>query len=362
MKKLTYFITILLIIILAACANLSEQNKEKASNDLITTDSFAAYSEAPSDYTTDQDVANEETEKEKPQAANKKSEAGAGGGANNQPVAQQNKPNPQSYYDTAFIKRNSARKLIKTANLNFKVDNVENASQEVENITNRFGGFVLSSSINNNITYSYENRVSRDSVMLVNVYSITNNMTIRVPEFYFDSALYSISEIWTQLNERIVSVNDVTVQFIINDMKAKLYQKTSSKINKAVDKSNDDLYSIVEAEKVATQYMENTIQKQSENIELQDKIDFSTITLSFRQDNVLTKTMIASVDTKQYEPGFWSEFVDSLEFGWKILMGFILFLVKIWSIILILLLNIFIIFKIIKYFVQRAKNRKQEKK
>jgi len=334
MKKL-FFYSIALMFLLAACGRASE---EKIATEKSTQDSVAS--------ATDKDYIRAAP----PEENAPKSDAAV------QKVNAEKKAEP--VWDSAFIKRNSNRKLIKTANLNFKVKNVENATQQIEQVTSCFGGFILSSSIKNNI-YTYdEYRVSKDSMMVVGVNKIENNITLRVPEFYLDSALFYIGKTWIKLDERTINAEDVTIQILSNELRAKLYQKTATNINKAADKNQNKLNDVVDAEQTAANYLENTITKKIENLELQDKIDYSTITLSIYQDKVLYKEMIANVDTEQYAQSFGRELVDSLAFGWKIFKAFLLFLVKCWSLILISVIIFLAVWFTIKFFIKRGQKRR----
>jgi len=334
MKKI-FFYAIALMFVLASCGRAAE---EKSALEKSRSDSVASATDEES-----MSAAPTEENESKPDA-------------NEQKDVSEKKSEP--VWDSAFIKRNSNRKLIKTANLRFKVRNVENATQQIEQVTSRFGGFILSSSIKNNI-YTYdEYRVSKDSMMVVGVNNIENNITLRVPEYYLDSALFYIGKIWIKLDERTINAEDVTIKILSNELRAKLYQKTATHINTAADKNQNRLNDVVNAEQTAANYLENTINKKIENLELQDKIDYSTITLSLYQDKVLYKEMIANVDTEQYAQSFGSEMVDSLAFGWKIFKAFLLFLVKCWSLILISIIIFLAVWFTIRFFVKRGQKRR----
>jgi hypothetical protein len=339
MKKLIFVIVPLMLLI--ACAPSAE---EKSAKEKVKQDSIAAvYEEAPP-----------------PESASTE------GNVSKEEVEQQNKPTAvkkqQPIWDSAFIKRNADRKLIKTVNLECKVAEVEKATYQIENITKQFGGFITSSDITNS-NYSYnEYRISKDSVKVVGIRNIENNITLRVPNFYLDSVLYHFSKIWTQLDHRTLKVEDVTIQLLSNELRARLYQKTASKINDASAQPKNKLNDVVEAEKTAADYLESTINKKIENLTLQDRIDYSDITLHMYQDKVLYKTTIASVDPEQYEPGFGNEFVDSLQFGWKIFVGFLLFLTKCWSVIVISLMLYVVVYFTIRFFIHRSRKNKNKPK
>ena len=334
MKKIIFaFVPLMLLI---ACGPSAE---EKAAKEKAKQDSIASIYESTANSATKNEgySADKESEEQYKPGATKKQD----------PI-----------WDSAFIKRNAFRKLIKTVTIDCKVAEVEKATYQIENITKQYGGFITSSDISNS-NYSYnEYRVSKDSVRVVGVRNIENDITLRVPNFYLDSVLYHFSKIWTQLDHRTLKVEDVTIQLLSNELRARLYQKTASRINDASAQPKNKLNDVVEAEKTAADYQESTITKKIENLTLQDRIDYSDITLHIYQDKVLYKTTITSVDPEQYKPGFGNEFIDSLQFGWKIFVGFLLFLTKCWSVILISLMLYLSVYFSIRFFINKSRKRK----
>jgi hypothetical protein len=264
---------------------------------------------------------------------------------------------PQAW-DSAFVKRNSNRKLIKTANLVFEVSSVEKATSNIEYISNVYGGFILSSGIRATTSQTITQRINKDTVLETGVRSIENNITLRVPEFFLDTVLFHFSKIWTELNERTVNAQDVTIDFMANELRARMYQRTATNMNQAAQNNQRKLDDVVNAQETAAQYLESTIQKKIENLTLQDKIDYATITLRVYQDNVLYKKKKVSYELDAYEPGFGSQFVDSLSFGWKIILEVILFFTKAWSILLIMLCIFLVIYLPIRYTIKRKKQIK----
>jgi hypothetical protein len=113
----------------------------------------------------------------------------------------------------------------------------------------------------------------------------------------------------------------------------------------------------VEAERVANSFLDASIDKQIKNMTLQDRVDYATVTLNLYQDEVMYKKTIASYELEEYEPGFGSEMVDSLSFGWQIILNLILFLAKGWSVILISLGIFLIIYYFIKWLIRRKRNK-----
>ena len=265
----------------------------------------------------------------------------------------------EEIWDSSFIRKNSIRKLIRTAELSFKAGDVEKTTHAIEKVTLSAGGFVLASDIVNSRSVYHENRINRDSVVQIGVCRVENTMTVRVPAIMLDTVLYRISELWIRLDERKITAEDVTISLLANELKAQLYRKTGGKISDAANRSGrvDD---VVNAREKEAEYIESTIDKKIENLELQDRIDFSTIRLRFYQDEVLFKSAIASVDSRQYSPSFGNDLAEAFGFGWKILRGFIVFLAGSWSILLIMLLIAGVTWVTIRFFVRKSRQRKSK--
>lgn len=261
----------------------------------------------------------------------------------------------RDFYDSAYVMISANRKLIKTSNLVFKVTDVEKATLGIEHLVYRYGGFTLKSEITTTVEQSNTLRINQDSVLEVGISNIENNMTIRVPQFLLDTLLIKLSHLWVELDERTVNAEDVTIDFLANDLRAKIHQKTAVNINKAAQQPGNKLDDVVDAERAANEYLENSIQKQIDNMSLQDRVDYATVTLHFYQDEVLYKKRIASYDISDYKASFGSEFVDALAFGWKIILGFVLFLAKGWSVLLISFGIFLMIYYFIKFLTRRSK-------
>jgi hypothetical protein len=344
MKKYL-FLMAMLSLLMAACSPSAEEksSKEKAMadriamSDLRKADSVASY---------EKDLQNELAS----QTADKEVTLNYAKGKEGKD--QRNTPN---VWDSAFIKHNSNRKLIKTASLNFEVADVEKTTVKIEHLANNYGGFILSSSIKNTTSQVTEQRINKDSVLEIGLRNIQNDITLRVPEFLLDTVLFGFSKIWTQLNERTINAEDVTIDFLANELRARMYQKTATNINQAAQNNQKKLDNVVDAEQTAAQYLESTIQKKIQNLTLQDRIDYATITIHIYQEDVLYKKKKVSYQLEDYQPSFGSEFVDSLAFGWKIILGFILFITKCWSLLLIMVVLFFAIYLPIRYAFKKKK-------
>jgi hypothetical protein len=359
MKKTAAIFSLICLSLLYACAPSAEEknDKEKSKQDSVaqvmtvssTQDMNDDAAVAPSSEPGNAKAAgktNEEAKTETNAPQHKSSQQ--------KPTLQQENRN---FYDSVYVQVNANRKLIKTANLEFKVADVEQATLKIEHLAYRYGGFTLKSEITNTTTQSNTIRINSDSVMEIGVKNIENNMTLRVPQFLLDTLLIKMSGLWVELDKRAVNAEDVTIDYFANDLRAKIHQKTANSIDKAAQQGGR-LDDVVEAERVANQFQETAIQKQIDNMSLQDRVDYATVTIHFYQDEILYKKRVASYDISGYEESFGSQFVDALAFGWDIILGFILFFAKGWSVILIMVVSFLVVYYFIRFLITRARKKR----
>jgi hypothetical protein len=253
--------------------------------------------------------------------------------------------NPLEYLaDTLYL--NSVRlskKFIKTADLRFKVENVEKTTRTIEKLALKLGGYIQQSQISSNYVSSRNIEVSSDTIMEVLEYYVNNNMVIRVPSIYFDSVLTEISKEHIYLDKREVKTEDVSTIFLRNKLKEEKRTEYEKRIQKAVDKAPRKLDDIVMAEKQASDLADIAIDKKIDNYQLQDKIDFSTISLNFYQANNIHKDFVENTRLTEYQPSFWQRAWKALQVGWKVILEIVIGLLYLWPLYLIAIGVIYLI-------------------
>jgi hypothetical protein len=104
----------------------------------------------------------------------------------------------------------------------------------------------------------------------------------------------------------------------------------------AIDNTGKRLNDVSNAEDNLLRRQAQADEAKLANLQILDKIKFSTITLSLYQNQSIKYEVIAKEKAiKPYSTPFGTRFIDALKFGWTIIVEFFLFLVNIWSIILI---------------------------
>ena len=120
-----------------------------------------------------------------------------------------------SISSSAAIEKNNdpERKFIRTADVKFKVNNVANTTTYIEDICTAQGGFVIYTNLASNIDEHTETPIGSDSLLETTFYTVTNNMTLRVPNTKLDSTLKDIAKSVDYLDYRIIKADDEAYKY-----------------------------------------------------------------------------------------------------------------------------------------------------
>lgn len=236
----------------------------------------------------------------------------------------------------AVEKKGSNRKFVRTADLRFKVKNVAKSTYTIENIVNKFDGFVTYTNLESHINQKSETRVSQDSILETTKYTVDNTITIRVPNTKLDTVLKSMVKEIDFLDARLIKADDVTLQMLSNKLAQKRSASTEARIAKSIDTKGKKLNQVMDAEETLDSKKEANDNKTLENLSLNDQVNFSTLTIQMYQRESIKNELYASEkSSNNYRPHLGFQIWDGLKTGWFMLESVIAFIVQLWAIILI---------------------------
>lgn len=261
---------------------------------------------------------------------------------------------------TAFISSSAAtmpddstHKFIRTADLKFRVKSVIQSTYDIENTTTTQGGFVIYTNLASNIDDLSTTKISSDSSLETTHYTVSNTITLRVPNTRLDTALKEISKNIDFLDHRIIKADDVALQILSNNLTNKRAEKNQMRLTNAIDKKGKKLNETIKAEELLSGGGEQADVTKAANLSLNDQINFSTINLIIYQRASIKRELISNdKNIEEYQPGLGRKIGEAFRSGWNILENLLVFLVQIWGLLLIALI-VFLVYK--KY------NRKPKK-
>jgi len=249
--------------------------------------------------------------------------------------------------------KDTTRKFVRTAELKFKVKNVIKSTYHIEEITAHNGGFITYTNLSSNIDEVKTVSVSADSSLETTYYTVTNSITLRVPNTRLDSTLREIAADIEFLDYRIIKADDVALLMLSNTLAEKRAARSGQRLSKAIDEKGQKIDETVEAESRLLSAQDMADHAKISNRYLSDQVNFSTINLIIYQRQSVNRELISNnKNIEEYEPGFGSRFVESLRTGWRILESIVLFLINLWAVFLL---------AVIIYLLYRYLGRKRKK-
>jgi hypothetical protein len=263
------------------------------------------------------------------------------------------KQNENSVDSTAVVDDSNSeklgeRKFIRTADLKFKVNKVEDAVIDIENKTRVFGGFVNLSRLNNRIQDSMNVSISQDSSLQIIHYVTEGFLILRVPDYRMDSLLTILNPLSTLMLSREIHADDARIQMLANRLSNQRAIRTSHRMEHDIDVKGKKLSDIEDAEKAREEAEESADNAKISNLTLNDAVRFSTISIEIYQDPGIRYTgIVRERRINEYQPPFLSQLSDSFANGWQLLKDLIIGLTRFWSVFVLCMLAYFVF---IKYF------------
>jgi len=220
------------------------------------------------------------------------------------------------------------KKIIKDARVGVEVEDYFTYRQNIDSLILSLNGYISNDNLDKND------------------YSINSNLTIRVPSKFFDKLIYGLESGSEKLLYKNISARDVTEEFI--DIEARL--KTKKEVEKRYIQllaRAKNIKEILEVEEKLRVIREEIEAREGRLNYLKKQVSFSTIYLQITQ----------KLDYK-YEPvkekSFFQRLFKSLDKGWKGFVSFLLFLFRIWPLILIGF--------IVYYYIRKIRKKKKLKR
>lgn len=228
------------------------------------------------------------------------------------------------------------KKVIKTANLRCKVKNVQDATNEIEDVVEKYDGYVTNAELETRTFQTNDIELSEDSVLHNKTYEITNRITIRVPSQYFEKVLREIQPIMAYIDYKNISGNDVSTSLLANELSKKRFAKFENRYQKQIDGKGKKLKEITLSEEKLLELQTQADMNKVHTLSLKDQINYSTLTVELYQPVASSSEVLANTDKSlSPQPNFSSRMGDSLKIGWFFFEELLIFLTKCWFLILI---------------------------
>ncbi len=228
------------------------------------------------------------------------------------------------------------RKFIKTADLRFKVKNVQEATNKIEDIAEKYEGFITEAELLTNVIKTNEVEISEDSVLHNKAYEITNQITMRIPNQYFDKVLREIQPVMTFVERKRIAADDVSFSLIASDLRKKRFSKFENRFEKEIEQKGKKLVETTSSEEKLLDYQTQADNNKVQTMSLNDQVNYSTLTVELYQPVTNTVEMLPNMENPfAYQPNLFLRIWQSVRTGWFLFEEVLIFVTKLWMFMLL---------------------------
>ena len=239
----------------------------------------------------------------------------------------------------------TVHKFIRTADLKFKVLDVAASTFKIEDAVKHHGGFITYTYMAGKIDKSSVNAISEDCSIVSTHYTVTNSITLRVPDTMLDTTLKEIAANVDFLDVRVIKAEDVSLQILANKIAQLQGTNHETRLVNAIDKKGTKLNDVINAEETLLNNQQNTSNFRISNLALTNQIKFSTVTLSIYQREVVRNEIIANEkDIKPFKMAFGRRIIAAMQSGWEMFESLVIFITNLWALLLLFFIG-YVLFK-----------------
>jgi hypothetical protein len=246
--------------------------------------------------------------------------------------------------DTTATVELPAEKIIKTADMRFRVKDVQNTKEQLSKTIKAEGGTVAEFSIESTIQETDKVKQSTDSLKEITSYRTQGYLVAKVPSDKLDEFTNTIAKMAVFVDNQSMKMDDQSIAYLSNKLKVQNRVDAIEKINKVASKKSANVES-------SLYIKDDYVDKKIENMQIDSRVKFSTITLNFYQDNTVKTMIVANDNLYDYRPAFINRLWLGIVNGWTIFKEIIIAISNLWMLILVGIA----IFFTIKYFIRKNK-------
>ncbi len=226
------------------------------------------------------------------------------------------------------------KKFIKTAETKFLVNNVRIASEKIEDLAPKYAGYLTYSELRNHeIDYS-RIEISRDSVVISKKIVVENHIVLRIPIENIDSLVRELNKLILFLDYRIVKMDDISFTILTNQKSAERLKNYDARQKQHIDTKESKLKETTNAEENILNRQIQADKLQVENLALADQLKYCTLAVYIYQKPALYKETQVLLNTDSFRSNLLVRICDAVVDGWIMFENFLVFLFRIWWLIL----------------------------
>ncbi|MBB5637619.1 hypothetical protein HDE68_003534 [Pedobacter cryoconitis] len=229
-----------------------------------------------------------------------------------------------------------AEKIVKTADMRFRVKDVQSTKEKLGSILRAEGGTIAEFNTHSQIRQNEKVKYSADSLLELISYRVEGLVVAKIPAEKLDDFTNQIAKMAVFIDDQSLKQDDQSINYLSNQLKNRNKLEAVTQLNNSVSGKKTGVAERSLALK--DEYVDN----KANNLLTDRNVRYSTITLNFYQDNTVKKMIVVNDELADYRPDFFKRFWLSFENGWSLFKEFILILANLWAILLVIAAGYFI--------------------
>jgi len=219
-----------------------------------------------------------------------------------------------------------AEKLVKTAEINFKVKNVRKAEEDIAALTTQYKGMVMHHQVQSTTGSTRDVHISDDSLMRIASFNTNGEMMVRVPSENLEEYMTRVSHMGIYVNMSKMDIDDRSLDYLSNRLKLKDREElvAQQRTGKIKIKNPADVLLL----------KDDMIDQKIGNLRTDAAVKYSVISLSFYQSDAIVKEVIANDDPSVYNIPLFQRLYLALVNGWSLFADLFIGLLNLWVFIL----------------------------
>jgi hypothetical protein len=233
-----------------------------------------------------------------------------------------------SYSNADSVQREAidSPKIIKTADMRFKVKDVQKAAEQISKLTIEAGGMVIHHDMQTAIVEKRDIVMPNDSVKKLIVYNTTADLVLKVPSEYAELFMDSLNRLSIFVDQRKLEIEDRTLDYLSQKLKVQ-NRESSVKLRSKVKLTQHVADSILILK-------DDAVDRKISNLRTNDASKFSTLTLTLYQNRAVSKEVVASDDLSNYNSPLSTRLGMALANGWNFFAQIVIGLLNLWAFII----------------------------
>lgn len=240
-------------------------------------------------------------------------------------------PSPQQMVSAIASQDDPARRFIRTAQVQFQVDDVYRSALAIEDLVAAQGGFVVGNRIRTDTLRVRRRPMGEGKQLELTEYVTRGELSVRVPSDRAQAFLRELAGQMRVLDGRDFSAHDAQFDLLRQQLAYQRGQALQASLGDAVQ-AGDRLDRKAEAYAARAQALAARDEALVAQREFEDRVAFATISLSLQQAPQVRSAERVDVEAvfAQHSPGFFARLGSALGSGWYGLLDTLVALALLW--------------------------------